>query len=141
MFVETLRHFTQLQSLQPYVAIRNSTLFDPWEFIANFLSTASPHPDLKFLSLSIDFAILPSVKSAFLANGCEFVFKNASALEPIIDNSFKGLRAMELKLYFRWRSEQSDGVRTQFSQAAMERESEKKFSKISVKVIFVSHSF
>ena len=63
---------------------------------------------------------------------------NAQALEPILDESFKDLLTLELELYPHWTSElydQSDSIRTQLSQSAVEEAVCKKLSKISENVI------
>ena len=124
-------------------------MFNPWEFISTFLSIASPHSNLKALSISLDYLpISPSTDIVDLANECGFLLRNAEALEPILDNSLKGLLTLNLTLDLHWPRElhdKSDQIRTQLSRSAVEEALRKKLPKISEKasvtVSKVRHSF
>ena len=147
-FVGCLRHFTRLQSLHLEVH-PESEMADSWEFIASFLATTSPPSNLEDLSFYLFWTVPSSQESTdFTSNECEFVLRNAEALGPILNNSFKSL--LTLKLYFKltWRSgfyDESDRIRTQLSQSAVEEAVWKKLSKISenvdVTVSRVRHEF
>ena len=134
--VGSLRHFTQLQSLCLLVYPK-SEMFNSWEFISTFLSIASPHSNLKALSIYLSYwTISSSTDIVDLANECGFVLRNAEALEPILDNSLKGLLTLNLELFLPWPPEfhdKSDHIRTQLSQSAVEEAVRKKLPKISEK--------
>ena len=122
-------------------------MFNPWEFISTFLSIASPHSNLKALSIDLTYrTISPSTDIVDLANECGFVLRNAEALEPILNNSFKGLLTLKLDFDLMWPSgfyDESNRIRTQLSQSAVEEAVRKKLSKISEKakatVSYVEH--
>ena len=146
-FAGCLRHFTQLQYLHLEV-YHEVGIIDAWEFIATFLSTASLTQNLKDLSVSIEWSTMWFKESIDLANGCEFVLRNVKALESILDNSFKDLLTMVLKLVLHWPigfRDKKDQIRTQFSQSAVEDAVRKKLSelsrKASVSVSAVEHEF
>ena len=113
-------------------------MFNFWEFISTFLSIAPPHSNLKDLSINLSYrTISPSTDIVDLANGCGFLLRNAEALEPILDNSLKGVLALDLKLYLQWPPgfhDKSDQIRTQLSQSAVEEAVWKKLPKISENV-------
>ena len=124
-------------------------MFNFWEFISTFLSIASPHSNLKALSIYLHYGIIsPSTDIVDLANECGFVLRNAEALEPILNNSLKGVLTLNLELALRWPPEfrdKSDRIRTQLSRSASEEALRKKLPKISEKasvtVSKVRHSF
>ena len=126
MYVELvgcLRHFTQLQSLSLVVdpAIE---MVSSWELIASFLSTVSPHSNLKDLSISVYLAVPSSGEvRIYFTKECEFVLENAEALDLILDNSFKGLLTLDLYLNLHWGPEfrnKSEWIRIKLSQSAVE---------------------
>ena len=112
-------------------------MFNFWEFISTFLSIASPHSNLKALSIDLTYrAISPSTDIVDLANECGFVLRSAEALEPILDNSLKGVLTLNLELVMKWPFEfydESDRIRTEVSQSAVEEALRTKLSKISDK--------
>ena len=119
-----------------------------WEFIASFLATTSPPSTLEVLSFYLFWDVTSSKESTYLTNECEFVLGNAEALGPILNNSFKSLLTLKLDFYLRWPSKfyaESDSIRTQLSQSAVEEAIWRKLSKISenvgVTVSAVRHSF
>ena len=124
-------------------------MFNSWEFISTFLSIASLHSNLKALSIYLSYGtISPSTDIVGLADECGCVLRNAEALGPILNNSFKGLLTLKLDFDLMWPEEfyaQSDSIRTQLSQSAVEEAVRKKLSKISknvsVTVSRVDHSF
>ena len=116
-FVGCLRHFTRLQSLHLEVH-PESEIADSWEFIATFLATTSPPSNLEVLSFYLHWIVPSSKESTFSTNECEFVLRNAEALEPIFNNSLKGLLTLNLEVYLDWPTEfhdKSDHIRTQLS--------------------------
>ena len=119
-----------------------------WEFIVSFLATASPPSNLEVLSFYLYWSVPSSKKSTELTNECEFVLRNAEALGPILNNSFKSLLTLRLYLNLTWPLkfyDESDRIRTQLSQSAVEKAVRKKLSNISknvsVTVSRVDHSF
>ena len=124
-------------------------MFNSWEFISTFLSIASPHSNLKVLSVHLSYwTISPSMDIVDLANECGFVLRDAEALDPILDNSLKCVLTLNLELDLYWPPEfhdKSDHIRTQLSQSAVEEAVRKKLSKISgrasVTVSVVEHGF
>ena len=124
-------------------------MFNFWEFISTFLSIASPHSNLKVLSIYLCYwTISSSTDIVDLANECGFVLRNAEALEPILNNSLKDLLTLDLELDLDWPPQfydKSDHIRTQLSQSAVEEAMRKKLPKISEKssvtVSLVEHRF
>ena len=146
-FFGCLRHFTRLQSLALAV-FAESEIAASWEFIASFLATTSPPSNLKVLSFYLHWKVPPSKESIDLTNGCELVLRNAEALGPILNNSFKSLLTLQLDFNLTWPSEfyaESDRIRTKLSQSAVEKAVCKKLSKtpknIDVTVSAVNHYF
>ena len=145
-FVGCLRPFTRLQSLTLKVYAQ-SEIAASWEFIASFLETTSPPSNLEDLSFYLFWIVPSSKESTDLTNECEFVLRNAEALEPILDNSLKDLLALDLELYLWWPPEfydKSDHIRTQLSQSAVEEALRKKLSKLSGRTsvtVYVKHEF
>ena len=113
-------------------------MFGPWEFISTFLSIASPHSNLKALSIYLHYGIIsPSADIVDLANECGFLLRNVESLEPIFNNSLEGLLTLNLDLILRWPSKfqkKYDHICTQLSQSAVEEAVRKKLSKISENV-------
>ena len=122
-------------------------MFNPWEFISTFLSIASPHSDLKNLSIYLNWAIPQSKDIVDLANECGFLLKNTETLELVLDSSLEDLRTLDLEFYLRWPPEchgKSDRIRIQLSQSAVEESVRKKFPKLSEKAsvtVSVAHYF
>ena len=112
-------------------------MFNPWGFISTFLSIASPHSNLKALSIYLTYwTISPSTNIVDLANDYGCALRNAEVLEPILNNSLKGVLTLNLELALRWPPEfhdKSDRIRTQLSQSAVEEAVRKKLPKISGK--------
>ena len=106
-----------------------------WELIASFLSTVSPHSNLKDLSISVYLAVPSSGEvRIYFTKECEFVLENAEALDLILDNSFKGLLTLDLYLNLHWGPEfrnKSEWIRIKLSQSAVEEALRKKLSRIS----------
>ena len=122
-----------------------SEVFEPWEPIATFLSTALPHPDLQDLSIHLFWSIPSTEESDRLANvGCEFVLGDAEALETILENSFKHLRTLDLTIQHEWPSRlynKRDRIRTHYSESAVEAALRKKLPRITQKLNFIVSVF
>ena len=145
-FVGCLRPFTRLQYLTLTVYAQ-SEIATFWELIASFLAATSPPSNLEVLSFYLDWIVPSSEEDTNLTNECEFVLRNAEALEPVLNSSFKGLLTLNLQLYLRWLPEfhdKSDHIRTQLSQLAVEEALRKKLSKIFGRAsvtVSVEHEF
>ena len=137
-FVGSLRHFTRLQSLALTVFTAESEMAASWEFIATFLAATSPPSNLEVLSFYLRWNVPPSKESTDLTNGCELVLRNAEALGPILNNSFKSLLTLKLDFRVLWSTEfndELDRIRTQLlSQSAVEEAVWEKLSNISENV-------
>lgn len=134
-FAGSLRHFSQLSSLRLNVYTDNrhgpANLDHAWRFIATFLSTASPNPSLKGLSIHFPNLVIESWEEIVdLMNsngGGEFVLRNAEALDLILlGNSFGGLLTLDLGILFNWQlefphdTEVADHILTELSHSVIE---------------------
>ena len=147
-FVGCLRPFTRLQSLTLTVDAE-SEIATFWELIASFLAAASPPSNLEVLSFHLDWNVPSSEEDTNLTNECEFVLRNAEALGPVLNNSFKSLLTLHFYFHLIWPSEfydESDLIHTQLSwRSAIEEAVLEKLSEVSenvsVTVSVVDHEF